>query len=666
VGRTFTSNEAEAAEALVVASHTFASARFADPSAALGRVLVLDGESFEVIGVMPPDFAYPGADIQLWLPPPHFTTWDAEAAGRGTGSWRVLGRLRAGVTLEAARADLRSVAAALEDEHPENSGLGIRAVPLQEQQAGASRRVALRMLFGAVALVLLIACANAGHLMLTRSIDRAGDRAIRTALGASRMRLARQALAENLLIALLAGLLGAAVATAGVELLASVASVDVIGPDVGVGAPALVYVAGLSALIGTAFGVAPLLRRTAPAPDLMGYRVISSGAGSRRARRALIAAQIGLALILVFSASLLLRSLFASAAVDPGFDPDGVLWANLSVPEPEDRLAFYEGAVESVSSLEGVEAAGIIEDLFISGAPNVQITVEASSIQRTTRMPLRIDAIAGDFFGAIGAPLVAGRLFTSADRADSPPVAIVNETMARRLWPGESALGRRFHSGDASSGASTVEVVGVVGDMRRQGLELEPIAQVFRPYAQAPSRNMNLLMRSEIAPAALTPVLRQRLAAVDPTVPLYGVTTVAQGMDRYVAPRRLQTFLLGVFSTVALILAAVGVYGVLHYSVSKRSQEIGIRVAVGARPGDVVRMILREGLMLAIPGIALGLLGALWVSEWLTALLFEVSASDPWSITSTGITLLGATLLASYLPARRAAAVDPNAALRGD
>jgi putative ABC transport system permease protein len=211
-----------------------------------------------------------------------------------------------------------------------------------------------------------------------------------------------------------------------------------------------------------------------------------------------------------------------------------------------------------------------------------------------------------------------------------------------------------------------LEVVGVVGDMRRQGVEVEPIAQVFRPYAQAPSRNMNLIVRSDVPPDALTPLLRQRLAAVDRSIPLYGLTTVTQGMDRYVAPRRLQTLLLGVFSSVALIMAAVGIYGLLHYSVSKRSQEIGVRVALGARSADVVRMVLREGVMLAVPGIALGLLGALWVSEALASLLYEVSTSDPLSIVATGVTLLAATLVASYLPARRAASVDPNRALRGD
>jgi predicted permease len=311
-----------------------------------------------------------------------------------------------------------------------------------------------------------------------------------------------------------------------------------------------------------------------------------------------------------------------------------------------------------------VEAAGIIEDLFIGGTPNLEITVESSPLARTGRIPARIDAIAGEVFDAIGAPLLAGRFFDSGDSEGSTSVAIVNETVARRFWPSESVVGRRFRT-DAGSAGPWIEIVGVVADMRRQGVELEPIAQIFRPYAQAPSRNMNLLVRSDLRSDALTALLRERLAAIDRTIPLYGVATVAERMDRYVAQRRLQTFLLGTFSIVALLMAAVGVYGLLHHSVSRRSQEIGVRVALGARASDVVRMIVREGVMLATPGIALGLLGASWVAEAIATLLYRVSPTDPASIAITGLTLLAATLLASYLPARRAARVDPIRALRG-
>ncbi|MGE0160708.1 MAG: ABC transporter permease [Gemmatimonadales bacterium] len=671
VGRSFTSGEADDGQALAVASHAFAEARFGDVGAALGRTVVLDGVSFELIGVMPPDFAYPGADTQLWLPRTFFTS-DEEATRRGAGAWRVVGRLRAGVDFDAAGADLRAIAAELDEAHPENAGLTIRAVPLREQQTGTSRRAALRTLFGAVGLVLLIACANAAHLILIRSLDCSADRAIRTALGASRLRLVRVALLENLLLASLAGLLGGVMAVAGVELIAALAPPGSPVDGVHVGAVTLLYTAGVSVAIGTLIalvaGLAPAIGHSGPAIELAaGARAIRSGPHGRRSRRlrdTLIAAQLALALILVFGASLLVRSALASATVDPGFEPEGVLIGNLSVPSPSLRTAFYENAVESAAAVPGVVAVGLIEDLFIGGAPSSAVTVEGGSGETVDRIPLRIDAVAGDLFGAIGVPLVEGRLFSSADGADATPVAIVNETMARRFWPGASPVGRRFRTGGGA--ASWVEVVGVVGDMRRQGVELEPIAQVFRPYAQAPSRNMNLIVRSDAEPDALAAVLRQRLAALDATIPLYGLGTVTEGMSRYVAQRRTQTLLLGIFSSVALLMAAVGIYGLLHDSVSKRRREIGVRVAIGAKPSDVRRMVLGEGLKLAVPGIGVGLLSALWLSDALTTLLYEVSPTDPASVALTALTLIAATLLASYVPARSAARVDPATALRGD
>jgi predicted permease len=666
VGRMFTSDEAVGGEAVAVASRAFASERFGDARAALGQVVTLDGRSFEVVGVMPADFAYPGADTRLWLPHTHFTTGAAEGAGRGTGAWRVVGRLREEATLEVARMELEAVAAELEQEYRDNAGLGVRIVGLHQQQTGESNRVALWALFGAAGLVLLIACANSAHLAMIRSLERSGDRAIRTALGASRSQLIRQALAENLAVALLGGLFGAGLATGGVELLTSIAPPNLFPADVHVGVATLFYVAGLSVAIGVIFGVAPALRPTRRLEIAGGARVTSLGAGTHGPRRFLIAGQIGLALLLVFGATLLARSALASGTTDPGFQPEGVVMANLSVPAPEARLAFYEGVVGRITRLQGVRAAGIIEDLFIGGAPNVAISVEGAPTASASRVALRVDAVAGDVFIAIGAPLVAGRFFGSGDGAGAAPVAIVNETMASRFWPGESAVGRRFRTGDTSSGAEWIEVVGVVGDMRRQGVELEPIAQVFRPYAQAPSRNMNLLVRSDVAPDTLFALLRAEVAALDRTIPLYGLTTVPDGMDRYVAQRRLQTFLVGLFSSVALLLAVVGIYGVLNYSVSRRGQEIGVRIALGARSSDVVRMILREGLMLAVPGIALGLLGALWLSESIALLLYRVTPTDPTSVAFTGLALVAATMLASYVPARRAARFDAVRALRGD
>jgi predicted permease len=386
-------------------------------------------------------------------------------------------------------------------------------------------------------------------------------------------------------------------------------------------------------------------------------------AGKLRARRALITGQLALALVLVFTASLLIRSFVAAGRVELGFEPEGLLMTNLSVQESTERVGFYRDVVESVGAVPGVEAAGVIEDLFIGGPPNVAISFEGRA--QPVRTEVRVDAISGGLFEAVGSPLRAGRTFTTSDGSDAPTVAIVNETMAARFWPGEPAVGRRFRVGPD---APWREIVGVVADMRRQGPERAPIAQVFVPFAQAPLdiRNMNLLVRSGVPSDVLLASIRERVAEVNPSVPLYGIDTVVGGMDRYVAGRRLQTFLLGLFSSLALVLATLGIYGLVRYSVSRRTREIGVRVALGAYAGEVQRMIVREGLLLALPGLIIGAVASVWIGGAFSELLFEVSPSDPFSVAATASALLLATLLAAYLPARRAARVDPIRALRGD
>lgn len=277
---------------------------------------------------------------------------------------------------------------------------------------------------------------------------------------------------------------------------------------------------------------------------------------------------------------------------------------------------------------------------------------------------LRIDAIAGEYFQTIGTPMREGRGFSESDRADAAPVAIINETMARRFWPGETPVGKRFKTGDPQSDVRWIEVVGVVGDMHRQGLEKAPIPQVFRPFAQEPSRNMNLLVRTDVPVPGLAAGVRTKIAAIDRTVPLYGITTVQQALERYLLERRFQTLLLGLFSAIALMLAAVGIYGVIQYSVSQRTQEIGVRIALGARSEDLVLMVLRQGLTLALPGLAAGMVCAVWLSDAISALLFRVAATDLTNIVVTSGILLLTTVVACYIPARRAAGVDPMTALR--
>jgi putative ABC transport system permease protein len=320
--------------------------------------------------------------------------------------------------------------------------------------------------------------------------------------------------------------------------------------------------------------------------------------------------------------------------------------------------------VERVGGLPGVLATGIVEDLFISGAPNLPITVEGRAGAGPTREEVRVDAVDGDLVATVGARLVAGRVFSAADGPTSPPVAIINETLARRLWPGEPAVGKRFATGDPRSGALWIEVVGVVADMRRQGFERSPIAQGFRPYAQAPSRNMNLLVRTDGPVPGLPTAIRAAIAAIDRTVPLYSVTTVEEALDAYLGPRRSQTYLLVIFSVIALVLAAIGIYGLVQYSVAQRTREMGVRLALGARIERVALMVVGEGFLLAVVGLALGIGLALSISRVASALLFGVAPFDVTSLIMTSALLLVTTLVACWVPARRAGRVDPVVALR--
>jgi putative ABC transport system permease protein len=337
--------------------------------------------------------------------------------------------------------------------------------------------------------------------------------------------------------------------------------------------------------------------------------------------------------------------------------------ANLSVESQASRIPFYEQVVRDVRAIPGVVSTGLVEDLFVSGVPSGPITIEGHGSFEPIVTSLRIDAIAGDFLRTVGVPLREGRAFSPADGPDAPPVAIVNETMARRFWPGGSPVGRRFRVGEDSN-VPWIEVVGVVADMYRQGPEKAPIPQAFRPYVQAPSRNMVLLVRTAGPVPGLAAAVRTRIAPIDRTVPLYSVTTVAKALDRYLLQRRFQSVLLGLFSAIALLLATIGIYGLIQYSVSQRTREIGVRIALGGTSGRMVAMILLQGLALAVPGLAVGMGCALLLSRALSSLFFSVAASDGASIVVTSIVLLLAAMLACCIPARRAAKVDPMTALR--
>ena len=670
MGRTFSEAEERALAPVAVIGDALWRRRFAGAPDALGRTVEIAGERFEVIGVMPPEFGFPDAGTDLWIPQSWFTDRAAASTERGTGSWHVAGRLRPGVSLGEARRELGAVAARLEDAHPEsNAGLRVDVVGLRDQVTGGSFRLALWALFGAVGLVLLMASANAAHMILARGMGRAHELALRLSLGASTRRLVRQALTESVVIAALAGVAGLALAAVGIRLLVWLAPASLPRiAEVRLDAAVVGYAASLSLVVGMLAGSAPALSlaRGRLYDALREGRTVVGGGRAELARKGLIVFQFALALVLVFGASLVVRSFVEARRVDPGFDSAGVLMANLSVEDATRRLSFYREVTELVPTIPGVAASGLIEDLFIGGASNRAIAVEGSRADRPTLTPLRLDAIAGDLFGALGAPLREGRGFVPADDSDAVPVAIVNETMARRFWPGESPVGKRFRMADGGPGAPWLKVVGVAADLRRQGPETPPIPQAFVPYAQAPSRNMVLLVRGvgAVQTQGLAAALRSRMAEVDRSVPLYGVSPLDEALGRYLLERRFQSALLGLFSVIALVLAALGIYGLLQYSVSQRTREIGVRLALGGTSAQVVGMVLRQGLSLAIRGLAVGLVAALLLSWALSALLFRASGLDPTHLLSTTAILLLTAAAACYLPARRAARVDPVTALR--
>ncbi|MFW6039852.1 MAG: ABC transporter permease, partial [Gemmatimonadota bacterium] len=542
LGRTFSPEEEQRAAPVAVLSHDLWERRFGASPAAIGGTIEIAGRPFRVVGVMPEGVDFPERSTLLWLPQTLFTDWEATAAQRGTGAWRVVGRLREGVSLERARAEMGAIADRLERTHPDaNAGLGVSVVPLYEHVTGRSYRLALWTLFGAVGLVLLIACANAAHLILARGVDRRPEFALRQALGATGRRLIRQTLTESLVLALAAGAAGVVLAEVTLRLLVALAPEGM--PrlhEIGIDGSVLVYAAVVSLGAGVLFGTTPAVGSSHD----RSLEVARAGrgptrrAGRGRTRRLLIVFQFALAVILVFGANLLVRSLIAARDVDPGFVSENVLIANLSVESESRRTEFYDRVLREVRAIPGVGAVGLIEDLFISGAAGAAITVEGRGEAATRFERISRDAVTGDFFETMGVPLRAGRGFAPAERATAAPVAIINETMARRSWPGESAVGKRFRPGGPDSDATWTEVVGVVGDMRRQGVEREPVAQIFVPYAREPSRSMNLLVRGDVPVTELASAIRARIAAIDRTVPVYQVRTVAEAMDGYLVERR--------------------------------------------------------------------------------------------------------------------------------
>jgi putative ABC transport system permease protein len=678
LGHTFTQEDEEKGKRVIVLSHALWQRRFGSSPEVLGKQLEIDDAPAVVIGVMPPVLQLPSSDVQFWEPHTMFSGWNRVKVARGIPSGYVVGRLNAGTTLQQAQTDMNLIGARLARQYPDLTsnvdffGFAVNVVPLSVQITGKQIRLALWLLFGAVVLVLLIACANLANLLLARGAGRQRELAVRAALGAGRGRLLRQLLTESVLPSTASGGLGLAFAGLGVRALIRLAPQDVARLEtVGIDRIVFVFALGLSLLTGILFGLAPAWKvsKSDPQESLRsGGRGLAGGKAIRRAHSFLVISEYALAVVLLSGAGLLIRSLVRVQAVDPGFRAERVLIARAvqSSIKPEAQWAeLYPRALARIAAIPGVEAAGAIDNFFFQSNPDDTIIPEAAAAASPSGTEqVMDDGVSEDYFRAIGVPLLKGRFFTAQDGPNSPRVAIVNRTLARRFWPDQDPIGERFRFGFQKPTDPRISVVGVVGDMRRDGLTKIPVAQVFLPLAQDAARGMDFVVRAVSDPRMLPAAVRGAIDSADKTVPVFNVSTLDEQLHEQTAPMRFETALLSSFAMLAMLLAAVGIYGITRYSVTERTHEIGVRMALGAQRGDVLRMVLREGLHLTLIGLGIGLLGAGALTRFLSSLLYEVKPTDTTTYLAVSIILGAVAVIACHSPARRASKVDPMVALR--
>jgi predicted permease len=658
LGRGFTNEEAEQRERLVLISYPFWQARYGGSSAALGATLVLNGFPCRIIGVLPANFQIGRLTADVWEP------HAARQEVRGREGWSVVGRLQAAATFDQAQAEMAAIARRLNDQLPAAArNRTISVVPLSLHVVGPESRSGLWLLGGAVFCVFLIAAANVTSLSLARSVARAREIAVRAALGASGGRILRQLLTEGVLLVAVSGAIGALLAYGAIDLIrafgpANLPRLNEVSLDLRV----LGWALAISVLAGIFVGLAPAI------PALR-RNLRPSAKDSGKIRRALVVADFALAIVLLVGAGLLVRSWWQVNRIDPGFRPEGVLAMEFSAPmtfSTPAKQQFYQRVLEAIQAVPGVAGAGLIGELLIESNREQVVTVERDTGMFSERLRFLGEEVSADFFKAIGTPLLRGRFFSTADGPDAPRVAIINEAMARRSWPGRDPVGKRFKMGPPDSAGPWHTVIGVVADMRRQGPEREVFPQMFVSLAQVPPpRNVDLFIRtSSDEPQVLAAAIRAAVHRVEKNAPISTVARLDEQFGAYLAQRRFQTSLLIGFSLVALLMAAVGIYGLIQYSIATRAKEIGIRMAVGAEAGTIFRMVLGEGLKLSLAGVTIGLLGALWLAQVSSSLLFGVSATDPWTFLAVSFLLVAVAVAACFVPARRAMKIEPIVALR--
>ena len=675
VGRTFAKTDFVANARTVVISHGLWRQRFASDPAVIGRSVQLGDATVQIVGVMPREFELPNADVQLWQP--LFIDPEEEAPdSRGGDGLVVIGRLAPSATLASARAEMDAIAAGLRQRYPDtNAAFGVTTDRLVDRVIGPTTERSLWLLFGSVGFVLLIACTNVANLVLSRAVARRHEFSLRTALGAGSARLARQVLTETLALSLIAGGCGLVLAWAGTHALRWLAPgalprADSVQLDAGV----VLFLLLTTLACGLLAGLLPALQlsRVRPAEVLReaGPRALG-GSGGQRLHQGLVVAEIALAVVLMAGAGLLIRSFVRVQSVSRGFDSSNVLLLQVDLPRtydnPQKWAAFFTDATRRLRALPGVLAVGAISDFFIHRQPDYRIALEGQPPHRPDEPapPLTEDSVVPGYFEAMRIPVIRGRTLAESDLAPgASPVVVINEEMARRYWPGQEPIGRRFKYGlDPGAKRPWKTVVGVAADMRRQRLDEPAIPYMFQPGVIP---QMDIVVRTAGDPERWRDAIRAEMRRIDPTAPPYGIVTVEQRLGRTVALRRLQTMLLMALAAVALTLAMIGAYGVIHQSVTARTREIGVRMALGASTATVQRMVLAGGLAPVVAGLTIGLLGSLALSRTLSTFLYDTSALDPLIYASVIALLLTVATLACLAPARRASRFDPMLALRRD
>ena len=683
VGRTFSPAEVSGAvynsangylsgDRIAVISDGLWRRRFGADPEIVGRTILLDGQSWQVVAVMPPRFAIPNTEVELWTP------WDLTRLqnARDQRFLQVIARLKPGVTLQQAQADLDSLAAESAKQYPKaNNGWGVKLASLQGEIVGRSR-TALLVLFGAVGFVLLIVCANIASLLLARASGRQREMAVRSALGASRLRLTRQLMSESVLFSIVGGTVGLLLAFWAIRLLLLLQPGNLPRLDeIGIDARVLIFTVVVTVATGIVCGLAPALQVAgidlSTALKAGANKGATVGLRHHRLRSLLVVFEMAIALVLLVGAGLLTQSFVRVLTVNPGFEARNLLVMPIFLDNnhyrtPPQSSAYYQSLIERLKSLPSVTAVGATTALPMSelgGDFSRPYWREGETDPGGNASKAGMRMVTPDYFKAMGISVLKGRAFTDQDRIDTPPVIVVNETLALQVWPGEDPVGKRLVI-YFNRGRYPYEVVGVTGDTKFYGLKSQSRSEVFFAHAQDPYLIMNVVVRTSTAPQQLASLLNQEVLALDPAQPVHSIVTMEEMIARSVAPDRFSMLLLSVLALIALVLAAVGVYGVMSYSVSQRTHEIGIRLAVGARAGDVLRLMFSQGMKLALAGAAIGIVAALALTRLLEKLLFDISATDPLTFASIALLLTCVALLACYFPARRATKVDPIIALR--